>query len=272
MAEPVTPPTRLLVIDDDGDLRLFLRDLLTEEGYAVDLSATLDEALAFLETRVYHLIITDLLVHSPSDPLRTALTLRDFAHPTPVAALTGWNVSAEEVARAGLVRLIPKPFDLAELLAAVAASVEMSYTPEQRLQAEIVAQLCAAFNAHEPDAMVALCAADARVYPSSDELDAPVMPIIGRAGLRAVIQRLLERAPDSRLDDYLIYPQTDGLAVRYVRSWREQTAPGGRAVTAVSSLIRFDGALISQISFRVGAQWWNAFIPELAYIPGARPH
>ncbi len=129
MAEPVTPPTRLLVIDDDGDLRLFLRDLLTEEGYEVDLSATLDEALALLETRVYHLIITDLLAHSPSDPLRTALTLRDFAHPTPVAALTGWNVSAEEVAREGLVRLIPKPFDLDELLDAVAASVEMIIHP-----------------------------------------------------------------------------------------------------------------------------------------------
>ncbi len=118
--------------------------------------------------------------------------------------------------------------------------------------------------------MVALCADGARVYPSSDELDAPVTPIIGRAELRAAILRLLERTPDSRLDDFLIYPQTNGLAVRYVRSWREQTASGGRGVTAVSSLIQFNGALISQISFRVGAQWWNAFIPELVYIPGAR--
>ena len=90
--------------------------------------------------------------------------------------------------------------------------------------------------------------------------------------MRAGMRRLLERAPDTRLDDYLIYPQANGLALRYVRSWREPTAPGGRAVTAASSLLKFKGAFVGQVSLRVGSQEWNALIPELAYIPGARPH
>jgi CheY-like chemotaxis protein len=267
-----TLPIRLLVIDDDSDLRLFLRDLLTEEGYVVDLGATLDEALALLETRVYHLILTDLLTHSPNDPLRSALTLRDFAHPTPVATLTGWNVTAEEVAQAGLACLISKPFDLDVLLDAVAANVEMPYTTEQRRQAEIVAQLCAAFNAHDFDTLVAHYTDDARMYPSCEALDAPIMPLIGRAGIRAGLRRMMEHAPDIRMDDYLIYPQANCLALRFVQSWREPKAPGGRAFAAASSLIQFDGAFVSQISLRVGSQRWNALIPELAYILGARPN
>src|SRR5512146_220799 len=102
---PLVPP-RLLVVDDDSDLRGFLADFLLEEGYAVDTAATLDEALALIDLRLYHLVLTDLLAHSVTTPLSSALTILAHARPTPVVALTGWNISADDVKRAGLPRLI----------------------------------------------------------------------------------------------------------------------------------------------------------------------
>lgn len=276
MAAPASPPTRLLVVDDDSDLRPFLRDLLTEEGYAVDTCASLDEALALLDARIYHLIITDLLAHSPTDPLRTAITLRDAARPTPVATLTGWTISVEEVERAGLARLIAKPFDLNDFITIIADCVEVSYSPEQQCQAETLGRLCAAFDAGNVAALMALCVPDVRAA----DILAPPAPgaqsvmLIGQAAVSAALGRLLATAPETRLDDYLIYPQASGLALRFVRSWRDTTASGGRRATqATSALFQFQGERISEIRLLVGDRRWNAVVSAAARVPGqqARP-
>lgn len=274
MAAPASPPTRLLVVDDDSDLRHFLRDLLTEEGHVVDLSAKLEEALALLDTHVYHLILTDLLLHSPTDPLRTAITLRDFAYPTPVAALTGWNVSTEEAERAGLARLIAKPFDLDDLVTIVADCVELAYSPEQQRQAETLGRLCAAFDASDVEALMALCVPDVRAADilARPAPDAQSVALVGQTAVGAALRRLLAGAPETRLDDYLIFPQPSGLALRFVRSWRDATAPGGRATRATSALFQFQGERISEINLLVGARRWSEVIPETARIHHPQSH
>lgn len=270
MAERTLSPPRLLVIDDDSDLRLFLQDLLIEEGYAVDVAATLDEALAFLDSHVYHLVLTDLLTHSSSDPLRSALIVRDYAHPTPVAALTGWNISSAEVTRAGLARLIPKPFDLSDLLVSISSCLVTSYSADQRRQAEVLARYYEAVNVRDIDACVSLCAEDVHGYLSAEAPGEQKDMLAGQAALRAELERRLRLSPDMRVEDYLIHPLPKGLAVRYLKSWTPPGIPGERITVTASMLFQFNGERISQISVRLESQRWQALIPEAMYISGAQ--
>jgi CheY-like chemotaxis protein len=54
---------RILVIDDDEDIREALRDVLTEEGYRVDLAENGREALAFMRRRGRpDLVLLDLMM------------------------------------------------------------------------------------------------------------------------------------------------------------------------------------------------------------------
>ncbi|MDE3231388.1 MAG: hypothetical protein KGO05_16035, partial [Chloroflexota bacterium] len=202
---------------------------------------------------------------------------RDYARPTPVATLTGWTVSAEEVTRAGLARLISKPFDLDDLIIAIADCVDVAYTAEQQRQAETLGQLCAAFDAGDVEAVIGMCVPDVRTADilapfTPDGRAAPSVTLTGQAALGAMLERLLAGVPEPRLDDYLIYPQPSGLALRFVRSWRDTSAPGARATQATSALIQFQDERISEINLLVGARRWNAVIPETARISHPQSH
>lgn len=272
MNENDSPPPRLLVVDDDSQLRLFLQDFLTEEGYVVDIGATMDEALALIDSHVYHLIISDLLTHSSVDPLRSAVQLNERAHPTPVATLTGWNVSPAEVARAGLARLIPKPFDIDDLLASIAECLEASLTGEQQRQAEVVGRYCAALNANDLDACLATCAKDVRVYPPEQSLWSNADPKEGRAAFRAHLEGGMRSTPDIRFDDYLIHPQPSGIALRCVKSWASPATPTGRATVAGSLYFQFAGERISQITVQCHSESVGSLPLAHTYIPSAQRH
>ncbi len=271
MPESQPSPPRLLVIDDDSDLRLFLKDLLTEEGYVADVAATMDEALALIDQRVYHLILTDLLTHVSGDPLRSATSLLRYAHPTPVVALTGWSVTAAEVTRAGLARLISKPFDLDALLAEIADCLTTTFSGGRQNQAEVLGRYCQAFNAHDFDTCASLCAETVRYTRTGDILVVERDDTLtGREAMRDALERLLQRYPDVRFDDYLIFQQPKGLALRCVKSWQAPHALDGRASTATSMLFLFTGEQIGQISMRMDGQPWHALIAEaVSYSPSA---
>lgn len=270
MAERMPLPPRLLVIDDDSDLRLFLQDLLTEEGYVVDVAASLDEALMLLDSHVYHLVLTDLLTHSSNDPLRSAITVRDCAYPTPVAALTGWSISSEEVARAGLARLIPKPFDLSDLLTSIKVCLVKSFNAEQLRQMETLGRYCRALATRDLDACVSLCTEDVHCHLSAETPGEPGDMAVGRAAFRTALERRLGLSPDLTIDDYLIHPLAGGLAMRCVTSWEEPHVPDDRMTAAAAMVFHFDGDRISQISLRLDGQRWRDLIPEAIYSPGAQ--
>jgi CheY-like chemotaxis protein len=252
-------PTRLLVVDDDNDLRVFLQDFLIEEGYEVDVGATMDEALSLIDTKLYHLILTDLLSHSSVTPLRSALTISTHARPTPVAALTGWNISAAEVKRAGLVELIAKPFDLTDLLATVSAHVEMRLTPDQRRHAEALRQFCDAINAGDVEACLAVCVDDLRINAPDNPLGEPAEPLAGRIECSRFIRSILRSEPAMRFDDYLIYPHDRGLALRYQKSWSASGLPGDRATMSGAMFVQFTDGRIGQINMQAPDLAWSAF-------------
>lgn len=240
---------RLLIVEDDGDTRDILATILREEGYEVFLAASPKEAMTLLEQQVFHFVLTDLFASAPDELLRSVAPLRAQAQPTPVGLLTGWKVSAEEVRRGGFACLIRKPFDLDDLLEAIAACLRIPLSPEQQRQAETVERFFASLNARDWDAALDVCTDDLAYYPAPESLYMPTRRLRGRAAYRTYIEDIFQRVAVTRFDDLLISARPKGLAARYTYGL---TLPGGvPEQRAGASLFHFTGALISQIGVKV---------------------
>src|SRR3954447_20742592 len=63
---------RVLVVDDDPDIRELLRNALDEYGYGIDAAADAVEARGRLAGETYNLVVTDLLLGADGDGLFVA--------------------------------------------------------------------------------------------------------------------------------------------------------------------------------------------------------
>jgi two-component system, OmpR family, response regulator MprA len=114
--------SRLLVVDDDRDVRDSLRRALGYAGYAVATAADGAEARAAVAHAPVDLIILDVLMPM-LDGLDTCRALRGRGYATPVLVLTARDAIDDRVAglEAGADDYLVKPFALRELLARVNA-------------------------------------------------------------------------------------------------------------------------------------------------------
>jgi CheY-like chemotaxis protein len=80
--------TRLLVVDDNADLRLTTRLLLESEGYVVETAANGAEALRIQRERPTHILITDLFMPEV-DGLETVQSFRSAYPAMPVIVMSG---------------------------------------------------------------------------------------------------------------------------------------------------------------------------------------
>lgn len=64
---------RLLIIEDDKLIRWSLKEIFSEEGYAVDTTSTVNAALKYAQENQYQAIIVDLEVdeYSPAEMIET---------------------------------------------------------------------------------------------------------------------------------------------------------------------------------------------------------
>ena len=111
--------TRILIADDDKDVRAALRSALEGEGYEVEAVPDGERAVHAHEKRPADVLITDLFM-----PLRDGLeTVQHFRASDPamcIVAISGWRGSQETdhlaVARhAGADVTLRKPFPLSDL-------------------------------------------------------------------------------------------------------------------------------------------------------------
>jgi two-component system response regulator BasR len=126
MIQELTPQARLLIVEKDRAVQDLLTDLLLGEGYAVDCAASLEDALALLCTQRFHFILTDLVAGQEKQPLSAIQTIQRYAPSTPVGIVTGWRLPPEQVTPLGLAFQLEKPFELDELLARIASSLDGS--------------------------------------------------------------------------------------------------------------------------------------------------
>jgi two-component system, OmpR family, response regulator MprA len=113
---------RLLVVDDDRDLRDSLRQALGYAGYAVATAANGAEALSAIALAPVDLVILDVLMPMLNG-LDTCRALRGRGDATPVLVLTARDTIDDRVAglEAGADDYLVKPFALRELVARVNA-------------------------------------------------------------------------------------------------------------------------------------------------------
>ena len=114
-------PLRVLVVDDDPDIRLLLKELLERAGYAVDEAADGKTGLRKLFANTPSLVILDVTMPE-LDGYQTLERIRDLSD-VPVLMLTARSQELEKVRglSAGADDYVAKPFGRQELLARVQA-------------------------------------------------------------------------------------------------------------------------------------------------------
>jgi DNA-binding NtrC family response regulator len=108
---------RILVVDDEPDIRESLYDLLSGEGYAVDLAAGAAEALRQVEAREYDLILLDVLMPDRNG-MEVLREIRQRDRETPIALITAYGTIAlaVEALKSGANDFFQKPWDNEKLL------------------------------------------------------------------------------------------------------------------------------------------------------------
>lgn len=111
---------RILVVDDDREIREVLRDMLTIDGHFLTTCADGFEALKSLTDGEYDLMITDLGMPGMSG-LELARSAHDDHPSMGIAMITGWGtqLSPEEIAASGIRVVLAKPFHLNDIKALV---------------------------------------------------------------------------------------------------------------------------------------------------------
>lgn len=113
---------RLLVVEDEPGIAAFLRQGLTEEGYAVDVVGDGERAIEFALSAPYDAIILDILLPK-KDGFGVCAELRRRGLRTPILMLTARGAVEDRVRGldTGADDYLMKPFAFAELLARVRA-------------------------------------------------------------------------------------------------------------------------------------------------------
>ena len=122
-----TPPQRILVVDDEPELRSLLIEYFGRHGYAVAAVQDAAQARQALAEQPAHLAILDINMPGENG-LSLARWLRD-AHPeVSIVMLTTVGESIDQVIglEMGADDYVPKPFELRELLARVRAVLRRS--------------------------------------------------------------------------------------------------------------------------------------------------
>ena len=116
------PPARVLVVDDEPQVREVLADLLRELGHEAVAVGGGAAALELLARGGFDLLITDLAMPE-MDGLALAARVRAVAPATRIALATGYSRRAPaDAVRTGLVdAMLGKPFQLADVEAALRA-------------------------------------------------------------------------------------------------------------------------------------------------------
>jgi DNA-binding NtrC family response regulator len=144
MKNPTIHPYRVLVADDQADIRDALRLLLKRENYETQSAASPAEALAAIESREFDAVLMDLNYARDTTSGQEGLDLLSRIQAAdatlPVIVMTAWSSVevAVEAMRRGARDFIQKPWDNARLLSILRTQIDLRNALRQasRLEAE----------------------------------------------------------------------------------------------------------------------------------------
>lgn len=116
---------KILITDDDGDLRELLTEAVRNWGYSTEVAMDGDEALRCLKMRRYDIVITDLMMPG-MDGLTLLKKIKDLDKEILVIIITGYATieTAVKAIELGAYDYIAKPFRLDELMIVIKNACE----------------------------------------------------------------------------------------------------------------------------------------------------
>jgi len=120
--------TKILIIDDDDQLRTSFAKLLREEDYQVVSAASGEAGLGIVEAGPLDLVILDVRLPGMSG-IETFKAIRQIHLKLPVIIVTAFGTTdtAIEAIKAGAFDYLLKPFDIPEMLTMIEQAVDAGY-------------------------------------------------------------------------------------------------------------------------------------------------
>ncbi|MBZ2179500.1 MAG: sigma-54 dependent transcriptional regulator [Acidobacteria bacterium] len=114
---PTAPKGRILIIDDEEDIRESLETLLTLEGYTVELAPLANAGLRRMEQSTYDLVLLDLMMPDKSG-MEVLAEVRQRDRTTPIFLITAYGSIdvAVQALKSGANDYFSKPWDNEKLL------------------------------------------------------------------------------------------------------------------------------------------------------------
>ena len=111
---------RILVVDDDENIRKVLMRILEDEGYMVDTAKTGKEAVEKSRTKFYNLALIDIRLPD-MEGVELLTKIRDTTPKMRKIIITGYPTlkNAVEAVNKGADAYVMKPFDMKELLSKI---------------------------------------------------------------------------------------------------------------------------------------------------------
>ncbi|XXF77810.1 response regulator [Myxococcaceae bacterium GXIMD 01537] len=121
---------RLLIVDDEVAIVEALQDVLSGEGYEVDMAFNGAEGLKRMREQRPDLVLLDMMMPVMDGRELLHLMREDPAlRPIPVIVMSAGRISEEE--RRLSSRFLAKPFELDTLLSSIAEEIERSQPPSR---------------------------------------------------------------------------------------------------------------------------------------------
>lgn len=125
---------RILIIDDDRELSMIVRDMLEDYGFEVTLANTSEEAYEFMEKQIFHLILLDINLPGITGfevckelrRISTVPVIFASARTSEDDKITGLDIGGDDY--------LPKPYSLKELLSRINSLIRRTYGFEGKNQ------------------------------------------------------------------------------------------------------------------------------------------
>ena len=142
--------SRVLVVDDEADIRELLDLTLSRMGLAADCAGSVAEARQFLDSGRYQLCLTDMRLPD-GEGLAVVRMVNERSPETPVAVITAYGSTENAVAalKAGAFDYLAKPVALDQLRALVKSALSLPAPASERQEQQLIGDSAATEQVRE---------------------------------------------------------------------------------------------------------------------------